>query len=497
MLRRPPSSLLFWLFPVLVAGYYLWIYRSPIYLSATLLVFGTAFWVRKPKVLEFLARVNLKPSATRFSAYLPALLLTLLAIFQYFALLDAGDVDMSCYTTAFWNLSRGNLYLSLYSANYFSGHSNYLSVLFIPVFLGLGNVGLILAQSALLILTIHLLTRHLLGWDAGKVLLIAAIALSPAFAAKMLFGFHADVLGAPFMVLAALAYRNRNLMGLLAAVPGVVFSKEVFVLGIGSLILLALLERRNWRWIAYPFLSGCLLIGIYWYLVVPLLTVEGGNLYSGWMPRGPWEWLSLIFRTGNMDYFLRSLLPFLPLFHAVGWKYAVLPLPFLFFYAGFPDPSFRDLARHYSLGFGVMAWTSLCFVDPVRLKKWSACIFLSMLLSYPSWRGLVQVERFDWQRSKATWAVKPLIPAEASLVVHGPAVSWFADRHQVANWIYGEGRSEHYDFVLIDRGYQPEWWEGRKELPQRLDQFRFSSQWETIYERSGIHLFRRRNSGGN
>ncbi len=484
-------SLLYWLYPLLVSGFYLYRYRSPTYFLVTLAAFAIAAWLQRP-IPPLQTGSSLKPSTLAPLAFSPAILLTLLALFQYFVMLDAGDVDMSCYTTAFWNLARGNLYLTLYSANYFSGHSNYLSVLFIPIFLALDNYGLIIAQSALLIFAIHLLTRNLGGWDWEKVLITAAIALSPAFAAKMLFGFHADVLGAPFLLLAVLAYRRESLKGLLAFIPAVVFSKEIFVLGIGSLILLALFERRNWRWIAYPFILGCLLIGFYWYLIVPLLSTEGSNLYSGWMPRGPGEWLLLMARAENLEYFLRSLLPFLPLFHAVGWKYAVLPLPFLLFYAGFPDPSFRDLARHYSLAFGVMAWSTLIFADPRRLKKWGLSLFLCMLLSYPNWRGLVRLGEMDWQRAQTTRELQHRIPPEASLVVHSPAVSRFADRRYIANWVYGEAYSEKYDYVLLDMGYQPEWWPGRHDLVHRKERLQSSLVWENVFEQNGIHLFRRK-----
>jgi len=71
----------------------------------------------------------------------------------------------------------------------------------------------------------------------------------PAVASQFFYGFHPELIAAPALVLALDAYRDGKLVRFLFWTFFMAFSKEVFTLAVGGILLVALMERRNWKWI--------------------------------------------------------------------------------------------------------------------------------------------------------------------------------------------------------------------------------------------------------
>ncbi|OGJ92218.1 MAG: hypothetical protein A2248_10920 [Candidatus Raymondbacteria bacterium RIFOXYA2_FULL_49_16] len=434
------------------------------------------------------------PALVYTALFVPILTATGIALWQYTHYNNPGDVDTSAFTTAFWNLAHGNLHISLWNANLFSDHSNYLSILFVPVFIAAGNTGLIITQSLLILLTVVVLIKPLTTNDISKVFIVSAIVFSPPIFAILLYGFHGDVLGAPFLALALWAYKENKICAFVLLTIALAFAKEVFVLGAGGLIALALIERRNWRWILLPLLAGSIAIAMYWYGVLPILA-KSGNRVAWAMPNGIGQWLALILRKENAWYVFTVLFPLIPLFAVTSWKYIVLPLPFMLFYAGFPDPSFRVVFRQYSFPIAIMCWGTLLLGENEKLKRLSPVLFLTVALAYPSWKPLVNPTHYDRARVKDIPAVTAMISHNASLLVHAACVSQFVDRKEVNNWIYRNKPIDQFEYALFDSRFLPQWWNDTGSVRSTIDLLRESPAWETKYSANGLYLFKNKMIG--
>jgi uncharacterized membrane protein len=311
----------------------------------------------------------LRDATVRLPSWCPAVallcggaILTAIAIINYEYCNQIGDVDMACYTQAFWNFAHRSLYLTLFENSAFGGHANYLGMVFVPFFLAGGNIALILAQSACLIGAIYLLVFRTQASSFDKTVASAALLFAPPVAAFSLFGFHSDAFGAPLLALALLAFKKRNLKWFLVLTAMLCYTKEIYSLCIAGLVLYAAAERRNWRWIAYPSLVCTILMALYWFYFVPYFSVTGTNLYGSFLPGSAHDAINNVWRTANFRYCALVLIPFAPLLAGHRFRYILLPFPLLVFYMMIDDATFRDIWRQYSMPVAIMAAAPLLFM---------------------------------------------------------------------------------------------------------------------------------------
>jgi hypothetical protein len=181
----------------------------------------------------------------------------------------------------------------------------------------------------------------------------------------------------------------------------------------------------------------------------------------------------------------------MPLFFATSLKYLILPFPFILFYAGFPDPCFRDVFRQYTLPIAVLSLSTVFFISKERLHKFGYIIFLTIAFAYPSWRHLVVPGKYDTDRAKDIPIVKTLIPPDASLLAHCSCISQFIERKDVSNWIYRSRPPDYYEYVLLDGRFMPSWWKEKDSLQFYIEKLSNSKSWETRYGKNALYLFRK------
>jgi hypothetical protein len=441
-----------------------------------------------------------------------------LGLWQFFEARDLGDLDMSAYVCALWNLRHGFYHYSFHGVNLFGVHSQYTAFLWIPVHALSGETGLKIGKALCLLAAVLFLIRRYRSEKEGASWAAAAVLLSPPIASQFFFGFHPEFLAAPVLVLAMAAYREDRLGYFLLCTAFLTWTKEPLTLAIGGLLLLALIEKRPWNWILLPGLMVCAQVGVYWFLILPRFAPQG-NLLGGFMPSSPSDVLQAWFRPNTALYVAHIYLPLLPLALAMPKRYLILPLPLMIFYAAFPDTLFTVMWPNYAFPLALLCAGSLALqggprksgkletsAPPAALPDASvllpdgrilmACAVTS-LLCYPLWREVITFPGGGIPRARELLALRDRIPDSASLLINSPNVARFSARREISLW--GESSTwgkharpmEDYDYVVADAKFHPYWLVDAENLRTGLAALAASPAWSIEYSHDSLFLFRR------
>lgn len=506
------------LWPLACLLYFYFSYRSKAYLAGGMAALGVFY-----ALYASWQRVRRTPLGLLALSAL-ALGLPALGMWQAFQLQDLGDLDHADYVCAFWNLMHGETRYSINDLDIFGTHANYTCVAWIPVqFLGgeyalKAGKALCLLAAAALFLRRHWEARREASWGA------AALLLSPPIASQFFFGFHPEFLAAPLLVLALGAYRDGKLGRFLALTFLLAFTKEVFTLAVGGILLVALLERRPWRWILLPGLLCCAQMALYWFVIRPHFSGGADHLTETYLPASPGQVLDGWFRVKTLQYVLHVAFPFLPLMLALPRRYLVLPLPLMAFYAAFPNPLFMVQWPNYAFPLAILSAAGLVLTPSLRIgtdgpeaapspgtegpraagsrthaaatldgRILLSCALLS-LLSYPLWREAFSIPRGNLERRGEVVALRARIPDSASVLVHGPIAVHFAARREVQTWDFRKRPMEDFDFVVMEASL-PYWVGRRDELARDIRSLSESPLWIREYGKDSLFLFRRNRDG--
>ncbi|MDB5104897.1 MAG: hypothetical protein JWP91_2586 [Fibrobacteres bacterium] len=425
-----------------------------------------------------------------------------LGIRQFLHAQDLGDLDHASYAHALWNFRHGILDYSFQGMNILGIHSQYASILWIPLHLAAGELGLKIGEGLCLMAAAILVFRGQAGDSKARSWGMAALLASPPIASQFFFGFHPEFIGAPLLILAIRAYRDERYRWFLAYCLILPFCKEVFALAIAGILLLAMAERRPWRWVVAPALLCCFQMAVYWFVVVPRFAPSGNFLHI-YFPESFGQVLGLWFSLGTLSYLSRLVLPFLPLMLVLPWRYCLLPLPLAVFYASFPDPLFRVIWPNYAFLPGLLCAAGLVlehgrgpWLNPYRTRLYAAFAAAS-LLCYPLWREVITPPGGGSGRNADIASIKGLVPEEASLLINAGFTARFAARREVALWgersVWGPRTRgpEHFDYVLIDGRFKPGWLVDPQDLARGIESLSRSPLWIRVYEDDSLYLFRR------
>lgn len=429
-----------------------------------------------------------------------AAVLATLGVLQYLELRDPGDVDMACYVCALWNMAHGSTRYSIADMDIFGSHANYTVVLWLPVHMLAGGLGLKIGKMLCLLAAVWLVARRrgedfrATSW-AGLALL-----LSPSIASQFFFGFHPEFLAAPVLVLAMFAYREEKLAWFLACTAFAAYSKEVFTLAIGGLLLLALLERRSWKWWVLPGILCSAQMFLYWFVIMPAFAVDGFR-FMGSLPASFPHMLEMLSRRRALAYYALMVLPFLPLLLAAPKRYLVVPVPLMLFYAAFPD-ELLDFWRHYQFPVAILLLSGYILrkADATRASTLAACALMS-LLCYPLWIHVVTLPGIPrtgsggpdggFSRARAVGEMRAMVPDSASVLVNGPFTARFAGRKEVMNWVYKAKPYAAFDYLVLDARYRPEWLGRQEQLLRAVDSLGTDPGWDRVFSKDSLYLFRR------
>jgi hypothetical protein len=425
--------------------------------------------------------------------------LVLMGLWQFLSRYDSGDVDHAVYACAFWNLEHGRTCYSIVEFSIFGVHANYTLVSWLPVHFLAGEIGIKIGKYLCLLAGIGLLVRR--DWLSRELAAWSAIALmlSPPIASQFFFGFHPEFLAAPFLVLALIAYREEKLGYFLFYAAFMTYTKEPFAMVVGGVVLLALVERRSWKWFILPVVMCTIMMGLYWFVIMRHFSPEGNHLQN-FMPPSIKSLGGIFFRRHTFFYGLHLAIPFLPLMLTLPRRYLLLPLPLFLFYSVM-DISTHDLWRHYAFPFAF-----LCMAGLVLRKEDSAvdgsiprldgrillaCAVMSGLSS-PLWRTVFFVPLEYPTRALEVAKIHSLVPEGASVMVNGQFTTQFAARRRMMDWTYKVKPLEDFDYIVIDETFQPNWLDKKSELESDIETLSKSSNWTTEYKQGGLYLFQKK-----
>ncbi|MEO6095356.1 MAG: DUF2079 domain-containing protein [Fibrobacteria bacterium] len=455
-----------------------------------------------------------------------------LGLWQYLQLRDPGDVDHASYACALWNMARGATYYSINDMDFFGTHADYAGLLWIPVQALAGETGLKIGKGLCLLIAAWLAIRRLKGQERIATWGGAALLLSPPIASQFFNGFHLEFIAAPVLVLAFDAYRDKRLGRFLAYTGFLAYSKEIFTLAIGGILLVALVERRPWKWILLPGLLCCAQMAVYWFVILPRFAPQGNNL-AMFMPSSPGQILAMWLRPNNLYYAFHLALPFLPLMLALPKRYLLLPLPLFAFYMAFPDPLFQSLWAHYSFPLAFMCFGGLLLhreadlASPIQSggvakeaeadshasldrlagpagsnpalalgetrvgRALMTCAFVS-LLCYPIWRMVLSVPKHDAARLRDFATLRSLVPDTASLLINASFTARFAARKDASDWVYRKKPITDFDCILLDAAFTSPSHGSVPQLQEDVTNLKASPDWNLAFERGSLYLFKKK-----
>ncbi|NLD98446.1 MAG: DUF2079 domain-containing protein, partial [Fibrobacter sp.] len=308
---------------------------------------------------------------------------------------------------------------------------------------------------------------------------IIGVICTPYLLSGVFYGFHPDILIIPETGLILYAFTKRKYLSFITGMLLIFLTKEVFILIPVIFSIIALIEKREWKWSVIPFLSSVGYALLYWYLISPTLRIGNSHVFQNLLPQSAGGILQHMVSPGILIFIVNSLLLYLPL-QTISLRYSIFPVAYILFYSIFPDNSFRDPWRHYVLIIGTVSLFPIIIADISRIKKLTIPVFLIMVYAYFQW---VPIAEFQNRRSDEIHKVRSLIssiPTNKSVVAHGPFMAFVAGRTLIANWIYRPKTWSEYDYLLFDRSFLPEWWQERENLNKTIDSLTISDQWNVI-----------------
>ncbi len=487
------------LIPLLGFLYFLILHHSPKYFLGGGLLLATYYFLWFSKLGQ-----RFQPNSQTILT-LVAIALPILGAWQYLQMADLGDIDQSFYSMALWNLRHGNIHFTFDSWTMFGIHSQYTAPLWIPVHWFFGDLGIKLGQGAVLIVAALLSVRCIRDVPQTAAWGALAIVMSPQIASQFFYGFHPEHIGAPVLVLALHAYRNKKLIPFLLCTLFLVYSKEAFAMAIGGILLLALVERRSWKWIFLPGILCCVLLSIYWWVVLPYFAPKG-NMLSNLMPVSLNQIVENWLRFRNVTYVFQASLPFLPLLIVLPKRYLLLPIPIIVFYTAFPDTFYLSLWANYAFPTATLFTAGLVLEPGLQFSKQSdknteaavsidsriliACA-VTALLCYPLWREPFSIPIGHLERSRAVDKLNSMVPLDAPILVNGPFLSRFSARKEISTWGYRKKPMTYFDYAVIDV-VLPFWLFTSEQRKQSLDSLERDPAWTKEYGQDGLYMFHRR-----
>ncbi len=412
--------------------------------------------------------------------------------FRYYFFNDCGDVDFSCYTNVLWNTLNGNfMYQSFLEQNFLALHSSELLLGFVPFFFLFGNYGLLLSQTMCWVLALYLIFSIPHKNCRPPLIVVIAIALSPCLLPAPFFGFHVDILFLPIAAWALRSYTHNRFIQFLIAICMMPLIKEVFALPVFMFGIIALIDKKSKKWIVSPLLISIGLSVIFWFFLVPLLHHKQSHTFAPLLPQTSYGALAQLFSRNSLIYFLTLLLAYGPMCFLGKIKWLLFPVGLMIFYCAIPDPSFREIWRHYSAPIGFLLLFPLAFATTEALKKISYPCFVIALCSFPIWIDLFKPDTQAFKQHEHVTTITESIPKDKSLLVHGRFLAYTAQRSKIANWIYKPKSWATFDYIVIDTSFKPSWWDRKDSLKVDISRLTTQSGYSLIQSNREILVFKK------
>jgi uncharacterized membrane protein len=281
------------------------------------------------------------------------ILLTVICWYKY-SQFGYNALDLAIYNNAFFNATQtGNFWSSIQGHHYFADHFEPLLYILLPLYwLWRSPLNLLLMQSIIIASTslpIYLLAKNLFTKKIATLLGLIWL-INPLAWNINLHEWHLLPLAIPLILTAYYFYEKKSFWLYFGFTFMALLVREDVAVAIFGFFLLAVYEKKSWRWWLTPLLlsSGYFLLANW----IINLFASGGlrfQIYYQWlMETNIWQIFLHFFTLGNFEMLLGLLLAFLflPLFAK---KYLLLLIgPLAQFMLGEPGGSNLIVDTHYS-----------------------------------------------------------------------------------------------------------------------------------------------------
>lgn len=281
------------------------------------------------------------------------LVLTAISWYKY-SQLGYNALDLAIYNNAFFNASTGNgWWSSIQGHHYFADHFEPLLYLLLPFYWFWSSpLNLLLWQSIILACTaipIYLIAKNILNQKLSTILALAWL-INPLAWNINLHEWHLLPLAIPLLLGAYYFYLKNNFKYYFVFLLLALLVREDVALAVGGFFLLALIEKKSWRWWLTPLLTSL----IYFTISNLIITYFNTNtsrfsVYYEWLlDTNLGQFILHFFSLGNVEMILGLLLAFLFL-PLLARHYLILALgPLVQFILGEPGGSNIIVDTHYS-----------------------------------------------------------------------------------------------------------------------------------------------------
>ena len=404
-------------------------------------------------------------------------------------------------------------------------HADVLMPLWLPVFWLVPTIySLFLFQSLSISLAAwptYLLGRRVTGDRLAGLLAASGLLLYPPVARVHVMELHDDASGLVFLLFAFYFFQQRRFAVFAGFLAVSLFAKETIFLNTVFFSVYALIERRNWRWVAFPVVWSAA-----YFLLVRLAVMPawgdwwGGRLYDqaqyfqewgktpgqvmGHMLLHPLHVWNVLVGVDRWKYLRWLLVPLWVALPFGSWAW-VPALPNLAVNLLSSNALLRAPTHWYSILLGGQLWASFVTALPFwnrRLTGWfgnrdytrglCAVVLLTCALQCGMW-----FHPTEYRRNSAYEAERQAmegIPRQATVLAPDNLLAALSDRAGInsltALRVYGQNQRRvlEYDYIIFDGNYST----AAEVLPveQRLfDIIRTDANYRLVFARDNVFMF--------
>ncbi len=237
------------------------------------------------------------------------------------------SADSAVAENALWNTIHGDWFYQsfLNTPNNFREHLGFVQIWYLPFYYIIPHTLTLFAIIQISFVLAGILLYRFALFRIGKfgaIIVTVLFLFHPLTASQVVGPMHVVAIGGPFFLLMLMAYMKKHYKYYIIGILLLVFLSEFAAPTIFMMGILALWDRRNWRWFAPPFIGGiALYMAAKYYITIGFS--KHNSLLSHFKPEAMKHIYKLPKRVTFVGDFLKPMLYILPFFS----RYVILLLP--------------------------------------------------------------------------------------------------------------------------------------------------------------------------
>ncbi|HIP50165.1 MAG TPA: DUF2079 domain-containing protein [Candidatus Pacebacteria bacterium] len=304
--------------------------------------------------------------------------------------------DSAVAENALWNTIHGEWFYQsfLNASNNFREHLGFVQVWYLPLYYLFPHTLTLFAIIQVSFVVAGILLYRFALFRIGKpgaIIVTALFLLHPLVASQVVGPMHVVAIGGPFFLLMLMAYMKKHYTYFIIGILLLVFLSEFAAPTIFMVGLLALWDRRGWKWFVPPFIGGiALYMAAKYYITIGFGKHD--NILSHFKPEAIKNIYKLPKRLEFVGDFLKPMLYIFPFFS----RYAILLAPSMILAIFIVVPGRLKGGAHIFIF--VPAILSIIFIDlAMRWSGWKRNLLyvatvLGILLSLTAWAKWMEID---------------------------------------------------------------------------------------------------------